>query len=102
MRREGGATVRLYSNDEKSRPRVRNEVSCIDHDRAKPIAAFSERGADRREIFAVMRGQRAADIFENDGARRASFRVQRGHEPPKGPESPGTLALKARAGAGER
>ena len=71
VRRDMFATA--DGNEEHARPRLRHEASRVDHHRAEAVTGADQRLADRREILAVVRGQRAIDIFEHDEAGRAAL-----------------------------
>jgi hypothetical protein len=54
------------ADDEEARPRLRHEAHRVYDNGAKTVFSTSDRGADRREILSIMRGESAADIFEDD------------------------------------
>jgi hypothetical protein len=87
---------------EQSRARLRNEQRRVDHDGTKDIPRSLEGRIDRREILALMRGQRAANIFESDDARWPSLGDQVGHQAPEWPERAGAVAFQTGTAAGKR
>jgi hypothetical protein len=77
-------------------------MHCVYHHGAKAITAVDEGRSDCGEVISVMRGEGATDILERDDTRRAAFTIQRGHEPPEGPERPRSFPFEPGAGTCER
>ena len=95
--RQGGAN----GHDKKAGPRLRKKMRRIHHDRAELITPAGERAPDSCKVLAFMRGEGAADIFEDDHARWSTFCVQGPHQLPERPERPRPVTLEALAGASE-
>ena len=98
----GGGDIPANRDDEKSGPRLRREIRRVDHHRADAIAQRVQRGTERGEIGAPVRGERADDVFERKDRRRPALARERAHEIAKGPERARTLARQPRLGARER
>ena len=94
--------IGAHGDDEQARSRLRHEQRRVDHQRAETIILRGQRPANRFEVFAAMRGQRAADIFEHDRRRRTALAPQRRHQRPERPEAARAFALQPRTDACER
>src|SRR5262249_13902279 len=83
----------MDADDEKPRPRVRNEKRRIHHDSAYGVIRLLKGAADGRKILAFMRRKRAAYIFKNDQPGSAILLHQPLHEVPKRPKSSRTVSF---------
>ena len=64
-----------HRHDEQAWPRLRQEMRGVDNQGANTIAGRHNGIGDSGKIGSAVRGQRAADIFENDGTRRPPLRT---------------------------
>ena len=101
---EAGRNCQPFSDadDEKPWSRLWHEVHRVNDECAKAVFPPDDCGADRRKILSFMRGESAANIFENDKRGRAAFLAELSHEAPERPESPRTFAVQTRPGACQR
>src|SRR5664280_2202388 len=91
--RWNGAVV-AYGYNEQPWPRLRHETHGVHYHSAKPIVIRQGR-ANRRKIFSVMRGQRAADILQHDERWPPALLLQCLHEAPERPEGSGARAFQS-------
>ena len=68
-------------------------------DCSKPISSVLKSRADSSEVFAIVRSERTANIFENNQIWRPAFVNKSQHQIPKGPECAGPVPLKTSAAA---
>ena len=84
-------------------PRLRQEGRGVHLQGPKAVALRRERRAERREIAPAVRGEQAADVFDDDGARAAILcgeALDQAPEPEEGRRSPADQA-GPRAGQAE-
>ena len=98
----GNAQSFPNADDEEARPRLRHEAHRVYDKAAKTVFSTGDRGADRREILSIMRGESAADIFEDDERRRAAFFAELLYEAPERPEGSRTFTAQTRPGTRQR
>src|SRR6185437_2927047 len=98
----GNSRTVLDTDNKEALARLRHEMSGIDDQRAKFIAALDERCSNRRKILPIMRPERSANILQHHNFRGTVFLIQARQKMPKIPEGSGALALQACSSSSQR